>query len=211
MYGWYIWYKTLQVTMTSQWPRKMLIFKLGAISLILCNSKPMTRSKEALYEIKSNTGFAITICSSPLLKYWSPWLFSRQHCGHQWCSISVSNYTRPLLLHTKGHTSNPWKKRPLIGFTTTGEQIPIEIHYRSLTFDHTQKTKTAFDGARGAIQIFSSLCYHSQLSCVLVKEKPLLLLNQKGSHSFARVSLEYHVISRHNFQTFAYFELANLP
>ncbi len=33
--------------------------------------------------IKSDTGFAITICSSPLLEYWSPWLFSRQHFGHQ--------------------------------------------------------------------------------------------------------------------------------
>ena len=64
---------------------------------------------------KSHTGFAITICSSPLLKYWIPWLLSRQ-------------------LHTKGHTSNPWKKCPQIGFTTMGEQLPIEIHYRSLLF-----------------------------------------------------------------------------
>ncbi len=76
---------------------------------------------------KSNTGFAITICSSPLLKYWIPWLFSRQHFGHQWCSISVSKCIMELL-HTKGHTSNPWK------ITTTGEQIPIEIHYRSFKF-----------------------------------------------------------------------------
>ena len=31
---------------------------------------------------KGHTGFAITICSSSLLEYWSPWLFNRQHFEH---------------------------------------------------------------------------------------------------------------------------------
>ncbi len=35
------------------------------------------------------------------------------------------------LLHTKGHTSNPWNKCPKRGLLTTGGQIPIEKHYHS--------------------------------------------------------------------------------
>ncbi len=36
------------------------------------------------------------------------------------------------LPHTKGHTSNPWINCPKRGFLTTGGQIPIQKHYRSL-------------------------------------------------------------------------------
>ncbi len=36
------------------------------------------------------------------------------------------------LPYTKGHTSVPWNKCPKRGLRTTGGQIPIEKHYRSL-------------------------------------------------------------------------------
>ncbi len=36
------------------------------------------------------------------------------------------------LIDTRGHTSNPWNKCPRRGLMTTGVQIPIQKHYRSL-------------------------------------------------------------------------------
>ncbi len=36
------------------------------------------------------------------------------------------------LPHTKGRTNNPWNKCSKRGLLTTGGQIPIEKHYRSL-------------------------------------------------------------------------------
>ena len=38
--------------------------------------------------------FDVATCPVRSLKYWRPWLYGRQHFGYQWCSISVSNYTK---------------------------------------------------------------------------------------------------------------------
>ncbi len=139
----------------------------------------VTLKYEYAHFTKSDTGFAITICSSPLLKYWSPWLFSRQHCGHQWCSISISNY--------------PWKKRPSIGFTTTGEQIPIEIHYRSLPQlvalnmlnlsldmnDNKSLINWQSDSKGGNLHVLAGSAFITQNLCHLVLEQ-FLTINQQS-------------------------------
>ncbi len=46
-----------------------------------------------------------------------------------WFLVWCDNMELP---HTMGHTGNPWNNCPNRGLLTTGGQIPIEKHYRSL-------------------------------------------------------------------------------
>ena len=73
--------------------------------------------------------------------YWSPYEYAhnilhvRDHIpphvaiasGFWFDDLNPYSY----LIH-KGHTSNQWNKCPKRGITTTGGQIPVEKHYRSL-------------------------------------------------------------------------------
>ena len=62
------------------------------------------------------------------------WQVSRTH-EERAILVLLSQSAHPHSLNTGAPgclAGNPWKKRPSLGFTTTGEQIPIEIHYRSL-------------------------------------------------------------------------------
>ncbi len=68
------------------------------------------------------------------------------------------------LLHTKGHPSNPWKKCPSIGFTTTGEQIPIEIHYHSFKKWYFIKYWTVSTYISGKFHLCKRKCL-SLISC----------------------------------------------